>query len=137
MSFVKEFKEFAMKGNVVDLAVGLIIGAAFGRIVSSFVADIIMPPLGLLVGNVDFKDLKVTLKEATEAAPAVTLNYGMFVQTIFDFLIVALAIFLVIKGMNKLHRSKAPEPAAPPAPSAEQQLLAEIRDLLAQRTERI
>jgi large conductance mechanosensitive channel len=131
MSFIKEFKEFAMKGNVIDLAVGIIIGAAFGKIVSSFVADIIMPPLGLLVGNVDFSDLAVTLKEATADAPAVTLNYGRFIQAIFDFIIVALAIFFVIKGMNKMHRAKPP--AAPPPPTAEVQLLSEIRDLLARK----
>lgn len=128
MSFIKEFKEFAMKGNVVDLAVGLIIGAAFGKIVSSFVADIIMPPLGLLVGNVDFSDLAVTLKEATADTPAVTMNYGLFIQAVFDFLIVALAIFFVIKAMNKLKR-KEPE-AEPPPPSAEVELLTQIRDLL-------
>jgi large conductance mechanosensitive channel len=128
MSFMKEFKEFAMKGNVIDLAVGLIIGAAFGKIVSSFVADIVMPPLGLLVGNVDFSDLAVTLKEATADAPAVTMNYGLFIQAIFDFLIVALAIFFVIKAMNKMKRKEPP--AAPPPPTAEVELLTEIRDLL-------
>jgi large conductance mechanosensitive channel len=128
MSFVKEFKEFAMKGNVIDLAVGLIIGAAFGKIVSSFVADIVMPPLGLLVGNVDFSDLAVTLKEATADAPAVTMNYGLFIQAIFDFLIVALAIFFVVKGMNKMKRKQPP--AEPPPPSAEVELLTQIRDLL-------
>ncbi|HVH98445.1 MAG TPA: large-conductance mechanosensitive channel protein MscL [Enhygromyxa sp.] len=132
MSFTKEFKEFALRGNVVDLAVGIIIGAAFGKIVSSFVADIIMPPLGLLVGNVDFSDLKVTLKEATDAAPAVTMNYGLFLQAIFDFLIVALAIFFVVKAMNRMQKSKAEAPT-PPAPSTEEKLLTEIRDLLAQK----
>lgn len=133
MSFSKEFKEFALRGNVVDLAVGLIIGGAFGKIVSSFVADVIMPPLGLLIGNVSFSKLAVTLKDATADAPAVTLNYGMFVQTIFDFLIVALAIFFVVKGMNKLQKAKVEAPAPPPAPTAEEKLLTEIRDLLAQK----
>jgi len=131
MSFSKEFKEFALRGNVVDLAVGLIIGAAFGKIVSSFVADIIMPPLGLLIGNVDFSDLAVTLQEATADAPAVTLSYGVFIQAIVDFLIIALAIFFVVKGMNKLQKAKAEAPAPPPAPTAEEKLLTEIRDLLA------
>lgn len=133
MSFSKEFKEFALRGNVVDLAVGLIIGGAFGKIVSSFVADVIMPPLGLLIGNVSFSNLAVTLKDATADAPAVTLNYGMFVQTIFDFLIVALAIFFVVKGMNKLQKAKVEAPAPPPAPTVEEKLLTEIRDLLAQK----
>jgi large conductance mechanosensitive channel len=131
MSFVQEFKEFAMKGNVVDMAIGIIIGAAFGKIVSSFVADVIMPPLGLLIGEVNFSDLAITLKPATEQAAAVTLNYGRFLQAVFDFLIVALAIFFAIKVMNKMHR-KAPTPAPPP-PSNQEKLLAEIRDLLAQK----
>jgi large conductance mechanosensitive channel len=133
MSFAKEFKEFAMKGNVVDMAVGIIIGAAFGRIVSSFVADVVMPPLGLLIGNVDFSDLAITLKAATADSPAVTLNYGMFIQAIFDFIIVALAIFLVIRSMNKMRKTApAAPPAAPPSmPNREAELLTEIRDLLA------
>src|SRR5690606_30308886 len=104
-----------------------------GKIVSSFVADVVMPPLGLLIGNVDFSDLAVTLREATAEAPAVTLNYGLFIQAIFDFLIVALAIFFVIKGMNKLERKPEEVPAEPPPPTAEEKLLAEIRDLLAQK----
>jgi large conductance mechanosensitive channel len=133
MSFAKEFKEFAMRGNVVDMAVGIIIGAAFGKIVSSFVADVIMPPLGLLIGNVNFSDLAVTLREATADAPAVTLNYGLFIQAIFDFIIVALAIFFVIKAMNRMQKRELEAPAQPPAPSTEQQLLTEIRDLLAQK----
>lgn len=133
MSLVKEFKEFAMKGNVVDLAVGVIIGAAFGKIVSSFVADVVMPPLGLLIGNVDFSDLAVTLKDATAEAPAVTLNYGKFIQSIFDFLIVALAIFFVVKGMNKMQRAKEEAPAPPPTATPEEKLLTEIRDLLANK----
>ena len=130
MSFVQEFKEFAMKGNVVDMAVGIIIGAAFGKIVSSFVSDVIMPPLGMLIGGVDFSDLAVTLKEAVDGAAAVTLNYGSFIQTVFDFTIVALAIFIAIKAMNKLKKAEAAPPPAPPEPSAEERLLTEIRDLL-------
>ena len=133
MGMINEFKQFAMKGNVVDMAVGIIIGAAFGKIVSSFVGDVIMPPLGLLIGGVDFTDLAITLKEATEGAAAVTLNYGKFVQTVFDFLIVAFAIFIAIKAMNRLKRKEEEKPAAPPAPSREEVLLAEIRDLLKQK----
>lgn len=134
---LQEFKQFAMRGNVVDMAVGIIIGGAFGKIVTSVVSDIIMPPIGLLVGGVNFTDLKVVLKEAVmengaEIAPAVTLNYGNFLQVVFDFIIVAFAIFLMVKGMNALNRKKAKEeaPAAPPAPPADIQLLTEIRDLL-------
>lgn len=127
---MKEFREFAMRGNVVDLAVGVIIGAAFGRIVSSLVADIIMPPLGLLLGGVDFKQFHFVLRAAEGTVPAVVMNYGTFVQSIFDFIIVALAIFSAVKVINKLRREKAEEPAAPPAPTTEEKLLAEIRDLL-------
>jgi large conductance mechanosensitive channel len=134
MSLVSEFKQFAMRGNVVDMAVGIIIGAAFGKIVSSFVGDVIMPPLGLLIGGVDFSDLAVTLKAATEATPAVVLSYGKFIQTVFDFVIVAFAIFLAIKGMNTMRKKEEAKPAAPPAPSKEEVLLAEIRDLLKQRS---
>lgn len=133
MKLVDEFKAFAMKGNVVDMAVGIIIGAAFGKIVSSIVSDIIMPPLGLLIGGVNFTDLKWVMKAATDVAPAVTWNYGNFIQVCFDFLIVALAVFLVIKAMNaaKHKEESAPTaPAAPPAPSKEETLLSEIRDLL-------
>ncbi len=130
MSFLSEFKEFAMKGNVVDLAVGVIIGAAFGKIVSSLVEDIIMPALGLLIGGVNFTDLAVTLKEAQGDIPAVVLKYGNFLQTVFDFMIVAFAIFLAIKAMNKLKRKQEATPAAPPAPAADVVLLTEIRDLL-------
>jgi large conductance mechanosensitive channel len=130
MSVVKEFKEFAMKGNVVDLAVGIIIGGVFGKIVSSLVGDVIMPPLGLLIGGVDFRDLSVTLKSAVTGSPAVMLRYGAFVQTVFDFAIVAFAIFLLIKGINALKRTKETAPAAPPKPPAQEVLLAEIRDLL-------
>ncbi len=133
MSFIKEFKEFAMKGNVVDLAVGIIIGAAFGKIVSSFVGDVIMPPLGILIGGVNFSDLAITLKAASEGVAAVTLNYGKFIQSVFDFTIVALAIFVAIKAMNKLKKTEEAAPAAPPEPSAEEKLLTEIRDLLKQK----
>jgi len=129
-TFFKEFKDFAMRGNVVDLAVGIIIGGAFGKIVSSVVGDVLMPPIGLLIGGVDFSDLAITLKEAADKAPAVTLRYGAFIQTVFDFLIIAFAIFLVVKGMNKLQRKKEEAPAAPPKPSNEETLLGEIRDLL-------
>jgi large conductance mechanosensitive channel len=104
MSIIKEFKEFAIKGNAVDMAVGIIIGAAFGKIVSSLVSDVIMPPIGLLLGGVDFKDLKVILKAATLDKPAVTLNYGLFINTTIDFLIVAFSIFLVVKGINMLKK---------------------------------
>lgn len=130
MSFISEFKEFAMKGNVVDLAVGVIIGAAFGKIVSSLVEDVVMPVLGLLIGGVDFKDLAITLKEAAGDAPAVLLKYGSFIQTIFDFLVIAFAIFLAIKAMNKLKRKEAAAPEVPAAPAADVVLLTEIRDLL-------
>ncbi|OOF86439.1 large-conductance mechanosensitive channel protein MscL [Rodentibacter ratti] len=127
MSFVKEFREFAMRGNVVDMAVGVIIGGAFGKIVSSLVGDVVMPVLGILTGGVDFKDLKYILEPAKGDIPAVTLNYGMFIQNVFDFVIIAFAIFLMVKGINKL---KKPAEAAPAEPSNEEKLLTEIRDLL-------
>ena len=127
---MKEFKEFVMRGNVVDMAVGIIVGASFGKITSSLVADVITPPLGIVLGGVDFTDLKLILKEATATAPAVTVKYGIFIQTIVDFLIVAFAMFLLIKGINALR--KAPS-AEPPAPTKDQVLLAEIRDLLRDR----
>ncbi len=140
MSIIKEFKEFAMKGNVIDLAVGIIIGAAFGKIISSLVNDVIMPPIGLLVGGIDFKDIAINMKDAvTDPATgkiikaAVTLKIGNFIQTIVDFLIVAFAIFMLIKGINNLSRKKAqaaPEPPAPPEPTKSETLLTEIRDLL-------
>jgi large conductance mechanosensitive channel len=133
MKLVDEFKSFAMKGNVVDMAVGIIIGAAFGKIVSSMVTDIIMPPLGLLIGGVNFTDLKVVMKAATADNPAVTWNYGNFLQVIFDFMIVAFAVFLVIKAMIAAKKKEEQVPAAPPAPPAptrEEILLTEIRDLL-------
>jgi len=133
MSMIKEFKEFAMRGNVIDLAVGVVIGAAFGKIVSSLVADVITPMIGVLVGGVDFSDLAITIKEAVGDQPAVLLSYGKFLQSIFDFVIIAFAIFLFIKLVNRLHKKKAEEPAPPAPPPAEQVLLAEIRDLLKQQ----
>jgi len=133
MSMLQEFKEFAVKGNVVDLAVGIIIGGAFGKIVSSFVADVIMPPIGVLVGGVDFSDLAVTLKAAVGETPAVTLNYGNFIQSLVDFTIVAFAIFMMIKLINSLKRKEEAAPEPEPAPSKEELLLTEIRDLLKER----
>lgn len=132
MSLAKEFKEFALKGNVADMAVGIIIGAAFGKIVSSLVKDVITPPLGLLLGGVDFTGLKVTLKAASEGVEEITLNYGLFLQTVFDFLIVAVAIFAVIKMINSLRKEEeqAPVQEAAPVASEEVKLLGEIRDLL-------
>jgi large conductance mechanosensitive channel len=133
MSMMKEFREFAMRGNVVDMAVGIVIGAAFGKIVSSFVNDVLMPPLGVVLGGVDFSDLAVRLKEASGEVAAVTLNYGSFIQTVVDFVIIAFAIFMMVKVMNSLKRKQEAQPAAPPKPSAEEALLAEIRDLLRSR----
>jgi large conductance mechanosensitive channel len=133
MSMLREFKEFAVKGNVVDLAVAVIIGGAFGKIVSSFVADIVMPPLGLLIGGVSFTDLAVTLKPASGSAPAVVWAYGKFVQALFDFTIIAFVIFLAVKGINRLKREEKAAPAAPPAPPRQEVLLEEIRDLLKQK----
>ena len=130
MGVLSEFKEFAVKGNAIDLAVGVVIGAAFGKIVTSLVNDVIMPPIGLLVGGVDFSHLAVTLRDKTDTAPAVVLNYGAFVNTIIDFLIVALAIFALVKGINTLRRTKEEAPAAPPAPTREEELLTQIRDAL-------
>lgn len=130
MSVLNEFKAFAVKGNVVDMAVGIIIGAAFGKIVSSFVGDVIMPPLGLLIGGVDFSDLAITLRPAVGETPAVLLAYGKFIQTVIDFVIVAFAIFMGVKAINRLKREEAKAPSAPPAPSTQEVLLGEIRDLL-------
>jgi large conductance mechanosensitive channel len=130
---MKEFKAFAMRGNVIDMAVGIIIGGAFGKIVSSFVADIIMPPLSLLMGRINFADRAVMLQPTRGEVAAVMLNYGKFIQTFVDFLIIAFAIFLVVKGMNSLKRKEEAKPAAPPAPSKEEILLAEIRDILKQK----
>lgn len=133
MSMMQEFKTFAMRGNVVDMAVGIIIGGAFGKIVSSFVADVIMPPIGLFIGGVNFSNLALTIKEAVGEAAAVTINYGTFIQTVLDFLIVAFAIFMVIRGMNSLKKKEEEAPATPPEPSKEETLLTEIRDLLQQK----
>lgn len=135
MGFVKEFKEFSMRGNVLDMAVGIVIGGAFGKIVSSFVADLITPPLGLLIGGVNFSDLKIVLKQAVMQgeeviSPEVVLGYGNFIQVIFDFLIIAFAIFMLLKAVNKFKRKKEEAPEAPAAPPADVQLLTEIRDLL-------
>lgn len=130
MGMVSEFKDFAMRGNVVDMAVGIVIGGAFGKIVSSFVADVLMPPIGILVGGVDFSGLSLQLQEAAEGADAVMLNYGNFIQTVVDFLIVAFAIFMVVKAMNSMKKKEEEKPAEPPKPSAEVALLTEIRDSL-------
>lgn len=138
---LKEFREFAMKGSVVDLAVGVIIGAAFGTIVTSLVNDVLMPPIGLLLGGIDFSSLMIVLKEGDPAGPyatpalakaakAVTINYGAFLNTIISFVIVAFALFSVIKGMNSMRREQAAAPAAPPEPTPTETLLAEIRDVL-------
>lgn len=133
MSMVSEFKQFAMRGNVVDMAVGIVMGGAFGKIVSSFVADVLMPPIGIILGGVDFRDLAVTLQAATEGSEAVMLRYGVFVQTVVDFLIIAFAIFLVVKAMNAVKKKEEEAPAAPPKPSKEEELLTEIRDALKAR----
>ena len=133
MSLLKEFKEFAVKGNVVDMAVGIIIGAAFGKIVSSVVSDVIMPPIGLAIGGVDFSKLAVTLKQASGDAAAVVISYGKFIQTVIDFTIVAFAIFILIKAINTLKRKQEEAAQPPPAPSKEEMLLSEIRDILKAR----
>ena len=130
MSMMSEFKDFAIKGNVVDMAVGIVIGGAFGKIVSSFVADVLMPPLGLLLGNVDFSDLAVTLRAATDGGEAVLMKYGVFTQTVVDFVIIAFAIFMVVKAMNSMKEKEEAAPAAPHAPTKDQVLLTEIRDAL-------
>ena len=133
MGFVKEFREFAVKGNVVDLAVGVVIGAAFGKIVSSFVSDVITPPLGYLIGGVDFTKLALTLPALQAGKEDVTIRYGVFLQATFDFMIVAFAIFLAIKAMNRLKRKEEAAPSTPPVPSRQEVLLEEIRDLLKQQ----
>jgi large conductance mechanosensitive channel len=134
MSVLKEFKEFAVKGNVVDMAVGVIIGGAFGKIVSSVVSDVIMPPIGLLVGGVNFSDLAVVLHEAEGTKPPVLLKYGVFLQTVFDFVIIAGAVFMMVRTLNRLKTPPpAAAPAAPPEPPRQEVLLAEIRDLLKNR----
>jgi len=135
MGLIKEFKEFAMRGNVLDMAVGIVIGGAFGKIVSSFVEDILMPPIGVLMGGVNFSDLKVVFKQAVMdgenvVTPEVALRYGNFIQVIIDFLIIAFAIFMLLKAVNKFNKKKEEAPAAPEAPPADVQLLTEIRDLL-------
>ena len=136
MKWLQEFKTFAVRGNVVDMAVGLVVGAAFGKTVSSFVADVIMPPIGLLIGGVDFSKLAIEIKAAvpaigdTAAKAAVTLNYGKFIQSIIDFTIIAFAIFMVINAINTLKRKEAAKPSEPPLPSPEVTLLTEIRDIL-------
>jgi large conductance mechanosensitive channel len=132
VSLASEFKEFAIKGNVVDMAVGLVIGAAFGKIVSSLVADVIMPPLGLIIGRVSFNKLAVQIGLSPQGKP-VMLEYGLFIQTIFDFVLIALAIFFVVKLINRLKRAPAPAPAVVPPPTKSEELLGEIRDLLAKR----
>jgi len=130
MSLMKEFKEFSMRGSVVDLAVGVIIGAAFGKIVSSLVADVLMPPLGLLIGGIDFSNLAVLLKEGATVDASVFLRYGKFLQSLIDFLIIACVIFMLIKGINTLNRKKAEAPAPPKPPDPDVVLLTEIRDIL-------
>lgn len=138
MSFIQDFKAFALKGNVVDMAVGVIIGGAFGKIVTSIVNNIIMPPIGVLTGGMDFADLKLVLKDAVKkgdqvVSEAVTINYGQFIQDVVDFLVIAFCIFLMVKGIAALSRKKEEKPAEPapaPEPSAEEKLLTEIRDLL-------
>jgi large conductance mechanosensitive channel len=137
---LKEFKEFAMRGNVVDMAVGIVIGGAFGKIVSSFVNDVIMPPIGMLLGGVDFSNLFVTLGgdtfqslAAAEEAGAPVIKYGIFINSVLDFIIIAFAIFMVVRAMNRMKRKQEEKPAAPPAPSNEEKLLTEIRDVLKQR----
>jgi large conductance mechanosensitive channel len=142
MSIVKEFREFAVKGNMMDLAVGIIIGGAFGKVVSSIVADVLMPPLGLLIGGLNFTDIKINLKEAMvdaagKAHPAVTLNLGNFIQSLVDFGIIAFAVFLLVKGINRMNRKAAEEPPVPAAPTKQEELLAEIRDLLKKEIEPI
>ena len=133
MSFIKDFKEFAIKGNAIDMAVGVIIGGAFGKIVSSLVDNVIMPPIGVLTGGVDFTDLKLTIKEAQDGSAAVTLNYGQLIQDVVDFLIIAICVFVMVKTLMKLTRRKeeASAPAPEPAPTKEEKLLTEIRDILA------
>lgn len=130
MGLWNDFKTFAVKGNVIDLAVGVVIGAAFGKIVSSLVADVIMPPVGVLLSGVDFTKLTIILKEAVGDKAAVTINYGKFIQTVIDFAIVAWVIFITVKGFNKLKKKEEAKPTPPPDPSKEELLLTEIRDLL-------
>lgn len=130
MSIMSEFKDFAIKGNVVDMAVGIVIGAAFGNIVSAFVGGMLMPPIGVLLGGVDFSSLAIIVKEATGDAPAVVISYGKFIQTVIDFTIIAFAILMVVKAINSLKKKQVTAPKEEPKPSAEELLLTEIRDLL-------
>ena len=130
MSMMSEFKDFAMRGNVVDMAVGIVIGGAFGKIVSSFVSDVLMPPIGMMMGGVDFSDLAVVLQEASGEVAAVTINYGSFIQTVVDFVIIAFAIFMVVRAMSNMKKKEEEAPAEPPKPSTEEVLLTEIRDAL-------
>lgn len=141
MGILKEFKAFAMRGNVMDMAVGIIIGAAFGKIVNSLVNDIIMPPLGMVLGKMDFSNMAIVLKpavidEVTKAVvtPAVTVGYGMFINAIINFVIVAFAIFMLVKGMNRLYKKEQPAPAAPPTLSKQEQLLTDIKEILARKS---
>ena len=133
MSLAKEFREFAIKGNVVDMAVGIIIGAAFGKIVSSLVSDVVTPPLGYVIGGVDFTKLAITLPAIREGAEAVTIRYGVFLQALFDFAIVAFAIFMIVKLINRARRQEEVAPSVPAAPPRQEVLLEEIRDLLRQQ----
>lgn len=133
MKMLQEFKQFAMRGNVMDMAIGIIIGAAFGKIVSSVVSDVIMPPIGLLLGGMDFSSLSIILKEGTEGTPPVLLKYGVFINTIIDFIIIAFAIFMLVKGINSLKKKEEEKPAAPPAPTKSEVLLEEIRNELRKR----
>src|SRR5258705_9478969 len=133
MSMMKEFREFAIKGNMIDMAVGIIIGAAFGKIISSLVSDVLLPPLGLLIGGVNFTSLKFTIGSPLEGHEAVTVNYGNFIQAFIDFLIVAFVVFLMVNAINKMKRKEEAAPTAPPAPTKDQVLLSEIRDLLKAR----
>jgi len=133
MGMISEFKEFAMRGNVIDLAVGVVIGGAFGKIVTSIVGDVLMPPLGFIIGGVSFTHLKWTMREAVNGAPPVTLNYGTFLQALFDFTLVAIAIFVLVKGINRLKRSAPPVVPPPAPPSREAELLVEIRDALTKK----
>lgn len=130
MSMIKEFKEFAVKGNVIDMAVGIIIGVAFGKIIASLVGDVIMPPIGVALGGVDFSNLSIVVQEAIDKKPAVVISYGKFLQSITDFTIIAFAIFMAVKVMNSLKKKEEAAPAVPAAPSNQELLLAEIRDLL-------
>jgi large conductance mechanosensitive channel len=133
MKMLQEFKQFAMRGNVMDMAIGIIIGAAFGKIISSVVGDVIMPPIGLLLGGVDFSSLAITLKEGSEGVQPVLLKYGVFINTVIDFLIIAFAIFMVVKAINAMKKKEEEKPAAPPAPTKSEVLLEEIRNELRKR----